>query len=294
MPSNAFARIVAAARHPSGFLPAAFSGAATLAGRATGELFAGDPGGQVEYTTPGTYTWTVPSGVNSVCVVCIGGGAGGYRGYSASGQNKYHTAGTGGGLSYKNNIPVTPGDTYEVVVGAGGPASTVYDNEASTSGGNSRFGSSLVRAMGGGRTGTPYGDATYSGGAGGYSSEEGFPAPTPRGVGGGGAGGYSGAGGAGGSSGSAGSNGAGGAGGGGADGLQGGLGGGVGLSGEGSSGLGGTSSGADGQPGSGGSGKLYGGGGNAGSSSVSSGGGGAVRIIWGPGRAFPSTNTADV
>lgn len=33
--------------------------------------------GQEAYTTPGTYSWVAPSGVTSVCVVCVGGGGGG-------------------------------------------------------------------------------------------------------------------------------------------------------------------------------------------------------------------------
>ena len=34
-------------------------------------------GGQQAYTTAGTYTFTVPDGVLSVSVVCVGGGSGG-------------------------------------------------------------------------------------------------------------------------------------------------------------------------------------------------------------------------
>ena len=33
--------------------------------------------GQDEYTTPGTYQWTAPDGVESVSVVMVGGGGGG-------------------------------------------------------------------------------------------------------------------------------------------------------------------------------------------------------------------------
>ena len=29
------------------------------------------PPGQVAYTTPGTYSWEVPSGVTSISVVCV-------------------------------------------------------------------------------------------------------------------------------------------------------------------------------------------------------------------------------
>ena len=38
---------------------------------------ADSPIGQQASTTPGTYSWTCPPGVTSVCVVCIGGGGGG-------------------------------------------------------------------------------------------------------------------------------------------------------------------------------------------------------------------------
>ena len=34
------------------------------------------PEGQVVFSTPGTSNWTVPSGVTSICVVCVGGGGG--------------------------------------------------------------------------------------------------------------------------------------------------------------------------------------------------------------------------
>jgi hypothetical protein len=71
------------------------------------------PVGEAVFTTPGTYGWTAPTNVTSVSVVCVGGGGGG-MGYFGAG-------GAGGGLAYKNSIPVTPGSTYSVEVGAGGP-----------------------------------------------------------------------------------------------------------------------------------------------------------------------------
>ena len=74
------------------------------------------PPGQPAYTTAGTYIWTAPAGVTSVSVVAIGGGAaGGVRG----GAGSRIPGGTGGGLGWKNNIPITPGATYTVVVGEG-------------------------------------------------------------------------------------------------------------------------------------------------------------------------------
>jgi hypothetical protein len=63
----------------------------------------GAAAGQAEFTTPGTYTWTAPAGVTSVCAVCIGAGGAG-----------------GGGLGWKNKISVVPGTAYTLVVGSTG------------------------------------------------------------------------------------------------------------------------------------------------------------------------------
>lgn len=264
----------------------------------------GPSGGQQAFTTAGTFSWTAPAGVTSVCVVCVGGGGGGLHissgTYSMSG-------GAGGGLGWKNNITVVPGNSYTVVVGAAGQGGAYP--AGSTSGGNSYFINSTTVQGNGGRYGrynlaTPA--STYvgdGGGAGGgtiLGSRNGYG---PQGAGG--AGGYSGAGGRGGYSGAgsayyplAGAGGGGG--GGGNNGSNTGYGGGgVGLLGEGSSGartIGGSGGGGSG--GSGGAnnvGGLYGGGGGGSTISASgNGAGGAVRIIWGSGRAFPSTGTEDV
>lgn len=243
--------------------------------------------GQAEYTTAGSYTWTAPTGVTSVCVVCVGGG-------SAS----------GGALAYRNNITVVPGTGYSVVVGAGGVASGA-GGSSSTDGGDSSFsdGTNTTIAGGGKGQATAGGapSGTYDGGgSGGDNGAWGTFGGTYNGAG---AGGYSGDGGnslVGGTSSQAGS------GGGGSSGswaYE--SGGGVGIYGEGTSGAAVTSS--QGQGGSGGqdgqgqgiqnansvTGGAYGGGFSS-RWSGNQGGGGAVRIIWGSGRAFPSTNTADV
>jgi hypothetical protein len=277
------------------------------------------PAGQAEYTTPGTYSWTCPAGVTSVCVVCVGGGGGGY------GNNVYAGGGGGGALSWCNDIPVVPGYPYTVVVGAGG----IDTGNLPTAGGESYFHRvSVIQAGGGtaqldanntnsnhGQGGTGfvtsnYGtSATYNGGNGGCYNQGG---------GGGGAGGYSGVGGNGGgypgtgaTAATAGSGGAGGGGGRDTANIHG-AGGGVGLQGQGSNGFAGTTgsvatSGGGGSGGSGGgttsvsvgtavNGGNYGGGGAGQEDSGlgGNGGNGAVRIIWGTNRAFPSTNTADV
>jgi hypothetical protein len=322
--------------------------------------------GQVEYTTAGTYYWTAPLNVTSVCVVAVGGGG--------SGANNSTTGGGGGGLGWKNNISVTPGQTYLVQVGYGAsdPAFSNGTDPQANIGGSSYFiNTSTVYGEGGfggaygSRGGSWAGDGGGSGGGGGVypgyvSSASGWP-------GGGGAGGYTGSGGIGGNggsyyvsgytnadSGTAGSGGGGGGGGGssyqnvsGSNAAEircniGSGGGGVGIYGQGASGGGGQRSlvaweyipPQDGGPlfvngtvvqyqfgGGGGSsgtqggvnvtsyypnpitaasvpGGLYGGGaGRAVSFNTNFtaiGGGGAVRIIWGTGRAFPSTNTGNV
>lgn len=229
----------------------------------------GPPPGQQAYTTPGTYSWVAPAGVTSVCVVCVG--AGGPRG--------------GGGLGWKNNISVTPGNSYSVKVGSPNP------NPAE----DSWFINSTT-VKGGGGTGGAGGSYVGGGGNGGEGA-----------FGGGGAGGYSGAGGLSGSS--SGSSGSGGAGGGGWPGdfesSGGGGGGGVGILGQGASGSAGSpvhpggyggSGGADGDASPYATGGVYGGGGSYlfDGSGNCIGAAGAVRIIWGAGRAFPSTNTGNL
>ena len=282
--------------------------------------------GQTAYTTPGTYTWVAPVGVSSVSVVAVGGGAAGRDSWASP-------AGAGGGLGWKNNIPVVPGQSYTVVVGAGGTSTS--SAAVQLLGGNSYFVSlTTVAGYGGGNqaygvTGGPnsngngggyFGDGggaggnatSYdgAGGAGGYSgrggnSNSGY-APSPTNSGGGGGGGYY------------------------SSTYGTGAGGGVGINGKGITGDGsnfmyspftgysnGYSNGLGGAGGSGGSNGMYGenpfsgqaqssdniqggsyggGGGGPGTSwpnASGNGGGGAVRIIWGEGRAFPDTLTTD-
>jgi len=289
------------------------------------------------FTTDSTYT--VPNFLTSITALCIGQG-----GYS---DKPYYTccgntilepeslSGTGGGgLSWRNNIPVTQGETLYITFGGnGGPS-----QGQSTGGVQIRRGSisgtillaaeaALGNGGGSGSNATPPGlggtnDTRNNGlsnvgggngGAGGTTSRE----ITTGGGGGGGAGGYSGNGGAGGTAsttvgtsvtGSAAPTGGGG--GGGASGRRGSspstsgipgtvgnnttgfAGGGVGIYGSGSSGT--ASSGSAGGAGSGGSGVTYDGG-AGGAANYTDGptrGAAVVRILWGAGRSFPSTNVS--
>lgn len=257
--------------------------------------------GGAAYVTPGTYSWTAPAGVTSVSVVAVGGGGAGISG------------GTGGGLGWKNTITVVPGNSYTVVVGAGGAKGPGGPNN----GGDSYFISAGTVAGGGGKGGTaspvvPGGVHVGTGGGDGGVNGGGYGAGT-------GAGGYAGNGGTG-NGGSNGGNGSGGAGGGAGYSLTvhnnvgSAAGGGVGIWGQGANGVGSTGCfstpcgnalpGGSGSGGTNGSQMtsastnemtpgLFGAGGGYNDSGFGAGGGGAVRIIWpGDTRLFPATSTA--
>jgi len=270
----------------------------------------GGPYGSHIYTTPGTYTWTAPTGVTNVTVVAIGSGGGG----KGSGGT------TGGNATFVST-------TTLVAYGGGGTIST--------SGGSagSYAGSAVTSGHSGGAGGN---GATYAGGTG-YRGV--YRAPYNYGGGGGGSGGYAGAGGTGGTGSSAtftsGSGGSITAGGGGASSgsYYGGGGGGVGLGGTNATNDGPTGSGGSTDGASGGSGGLattntqalsYAGGGSGGYAGGGGGGGGhayassytvtpgntytvvigtggnssaALRIVWGvvsgSQRAYPNTGVQD-
>ena len=78
----------------------------------------------LEYSTPGTYTTVVPAGVTTLTeVVCISGGGSGHKDSSGDDEGG---GGGGGAYAYDRNIPVTPGATLTVVVGAGGATRTSH------------------------------------------------------------------------------------------------------------------------------------------------------------------------
>ena len=261
------------------------------------------PAGEAAFSSPGTFSWTAPEGVTSVCVVCVGGGGGG-----GTNSADASSGGGGGGLGYKNNITVVPGTAYTVVVGSGGAVlaaggQSYFNSDATVAGNGGSPGVNGTAA--GGAGGTFVGDGGANGGQGGDSNTNDNANSTPEAGAGGGAGGYSAAGGRGAgaqaavTTGTA-STGGGGGGGGSPDSGAAGGGGGVGIFGAGSNGAGGTSGvrGGGGSGGLGGTstpiGGLYGGGG-AGADATTSGAGanGAVRIIWGANRSFPSTNVTE-
>ena len=253
------------------------------------------PAGSQTFTASGTFV--VPAGVTSISVVLVGPGG------SLTASTYPSGGGGGGGLCYRNDIPVTPGDSLPVNVGlhameSRDASNTSFQGITAFAGANASLGT-LPGAAGGG--GGDSGATCFTGGAGG--SAGGSPG------GGGGAAGYAGNGGHGGSGAAIGcptdptaGAGGGGGGGGGCSGTScgGASGGGVGLNGIGADGAAGDSVCAGGYAGPGGggsSGSPGGGSHSAGGPGGDFGGGGAgygpygadgaVRIIWGPGRSFP-------
>ena len=90
------------------------------------------------YSTPGSYSFTIPTGINKIMIEVWGGGGGG--GNSSVNVTGSMTSGAGGGYG-KEIFSVTPGASYTVIVGAGGTSS-------GGNGGTTSFGS-LISATGG-------------------------------------------------------------------------------------------------------------------------------------------------
>lgn len=254
-------------------------------------------------------SWTVPTNVTSVAILCVGAGGGGG---GCDDTDETGGGGGGGALAYANSISTTPGETLTITVGTGGSGGGTGGGNGGAGGNSSVSRGATVLCSAGGGSGGLGGRSssnaaggtviTGTGGAGGAGGS-GSNRDTDFAGGGGGAGGYAGSGGAGGNQGvtngaTAGSGGGGGGGGRSTARASIGAGGGVGIYGQGTNGAAGQDL-QDGGGGSGGSGGngiggLYGGGGGGGPDLQAgySGANGAVRILWGTGRSFPSTNVS--
>lgn len=119
-------------------------------------------GSQVQWTIPGTYQWRVPKDVTEVSVLLVGAGS---QGSAASG---YTVGGYGGAIRWKNKVQVIPGDVITVVVGNGGTSrrtsAAIVANLNSISlrstvfslyAGSYADASSITTDMGGGNGGVP-------------------------------------------------------------------------------------------------------------------------------------------
>lgn len=231
--------------------------------------------GQNQYCSPGTYSWVAPSGITKVSIIVIGRGGAGGGGTNCCPRGG---GGGGGGLAYKNCVTVTPGTSYSFVVGgASSPTTTSALGLTANKGNNG-----LTCGAGSGGSATN-GVVNYQGGTGRFTGGSGG--------GGGGAAGYTANGQTscgnvriGGNSGDGNLGGV-------SFGTAGGAGGGTSLI---------SSSTTVPQPpstchqGAVGAAQGGGGGGNGAFGGGGTGGTGGIRVLWGPGRAYPNTNTGNV
>lgn len=98
------------------------------------------PVGQQQWTTPGTYQWTVPAGVKSVSFCAIGAGSSGYiQNVNFQGITYRGYGGLGGKYIYRDTYTVTPGQVITVVVGSGGTGGSGSSNVPGNGGGISSF-----------------------------------------------------------------------------------------------------------------------------------------------------------
>lgn len=117
----------------------------------------------LEYSTPGTTTFTVPAGIKTILVEGIGAGTGGGGGHATGGGGG---GGAAGALIQGRSLPVTPGQIIDVIVGQGGAGGAVGANGGNPTVGTTKFGTILFLSGNGGGIA---GGAT-SGGAGGQGS----------------------------------------------------------------------------------------------------------------------------
>lgn len=129
------------------------------------------PHGYQSYTTPGTYTFTIPENVTKITFIVRGGGGGG--------GNQPSSWGGAAGGTYIQTITVTPLSTLPVVVGTGGS----YSNPGGT-GGNSSLSTYVATGGTGGSTSSPYGGIGGTGGGFGGTGSFGSNASGNNGAGG--------------------------------------------------------------------------------------------------------------
>jgi len=139
--------------------------------------FASSNVGSQQYTSPGTYTFTVPQGVYRLFFRLwgAGGGGGGGSAWGASGSytGGYGGGGGGGGQYLEAWAPVSPGQQITVTVGSGGAGGSGASNSENATGSNGANGGSTSVAsgwsfvVGGGGGGAAGPAANVDGGSGG-------------------------------------------------------------------------------------------------------------------------------
>lgn len=289
--------------------------------------------GQAEFNTAGTYTWVAPAGVYNVSVLAVGaGGGGGKKALGLGGGGGalvwVNSIPVSPGTAYPIKVGARGGANQNGNGSSGGDSWFLNSTYIKAGGGGGGLGGDNNTVLAATEGGTYLNNTGFAGGGGNGGGANGTTGTASwSGGGGGGAGGYNGNGGTGSmptygtgllgnATGAA--AGSGGAGGGSAGpnnlGRAGGAGGGVGILGIGNTGTSvNNNTGSGGGGGSGGDpgyayntvigspmGGVYGGGGGGGTTNntgvgydAGAGQAGAVRIIWGTGRAFPSSLTTD-
>lgn len=90
--------------------------------------------GTQTYSTPGTYSFTVPNGIYTLSSVMVVGAGGGGGGSVLSGDVHGAANGGSGGFYSGQTVSVNPGEVYTIVVGSGGAGS---GSSTGSTGGNS-------------------------------------------------------------------------------------------------------------------------------------------------------------
>ena len=143
---------------------AGLTGARGPAGVAGAQGLQGVPGapgpGELTWAVPGTYSYTVPSGVSAVRVRLRGAGGSGGGAAICVGAQCYGSGGGGQGGYIEVQLPVATGDVLAVVVGGSGLFATATGSTVS------RSGAVLAEGLPGLRGGTPTGGAGGTAGAG--------------------------------------------------------------------------------------------------------------------------------
>jgi hypothetical protein len=129
------------------------------------------------FTSVGSTTFSVPTGISAVDVLVVAGGGGG-------GNSTGHESGGGGGAGgyiYTPGHPVSPGSSVPVTVGAGGPGlpdagyspPNSFNRDPHKGGPSSFGGGTTITATGGGAGGGQYYSGSPGGSGGGQSGNYG-------------------------------------------------------------------------------------------------------------------------
>lgn len=106
-------------------------------------------------------SFTVPTNVTSISVICLGAGASGSQYGVSGGYTQGGSGGGGGACAWVNDLAVTPGDVHNITVGQRGEITadiTYYGQQVGEDGGDSKFfatnGTTVLCGAGGGKAGT--------------------------------------------------------------------------------------------------------------------------------------------